>query len=80
MYAPKFNRDRAFVEKKSRIITKSYSQIQEVDFKKIYTATTYLESFCLLLNIIASLDLYLQQLYFVATYVNSDIDFDMYME
>ena len=61
MYVLKFNRNRAFVEKKSRIVVKSYLQIQEVDFKKTYTytVTACLEYFWFLLPIMASLGLYL---------------------
>jgi len=80
MYVPKFNRNKVFVENKSKIIIKNYSQIQRIDFKKTYDVTTHLESFYLLLAIIASLNLYLWQLDFVATYLNSNIDFNMYIE
>ena len=79
IYIPKFNRDKVFVENKS-IIIKNYSQIQRIDFKKTYNVTAHLESFYLLLAIIASLNLYLWQLDFVDTYLNSNIDFDMYIK
>ena len=80
IYIPKFNRDKVFVENKSKIIIKNYSQIQRIDFKKTYNVTAHLESFYLLLAIIASLNLYLWQLDFVDTYLNSNIDFDMYIK
>jgi len=59
MYVLKFNGDRTFVEKKSKIVMKGYLQIQEVDFKETYTVTACLESFWLLLAIIVSLGLHL---------------------
>ena len=80
MYVLKFNENKVFVEKKLKIIVKDYSWIQKVNFKKIYTVTACLESFCLLLAIVASFDLYLWQLDFVTAYFNSNIDFNMYIE
>ena len=76
----KVQQDEVFVENKSKIIAKGYSQIQEVDFKKTYAIAACLESFQLLLAIIASLHLYLQQLDFVAAYFNNNIDFNVYMK
>jgi len=57
-----------------------FSQIQGVDFEDTYATTARLESFRLLLAIVASTGLHLWQLDFVAAYLNSDIDFDVYME
>ena len=42
--------------------------------------TAKLESFCLLLAIVALERLHLWQLDLVATYLNSDIDIDVYMK
>ena len=51
-----------------------------MDFEDIYAATARLELFCLLLAIVASTGLHLWQLNFVAAYLNSNIDFNVYME
>ena len=51
-----------------------------MDFKDIYIVTARLESFYLLLVIVASLGLHMWQLDFVVAYLNNDIDFDIYME
>jgi len=51
-----------------------------VDFEDIYVAIARLESFCLLLAIVASIGLYLWKLNFVIAYLNSDIDIDVYIE
>jgi len=51
-----------------------------VDFEDTYTAMARLESFCLLLAIVALTGLHLWQLDFMAAYLNSNIDFDVYME
>ncbi|KAJ3564398.1 hypothetical protein NP233_g8320 [Leucocoprinus birnbaumii] len=80
VYAPKFDGDGALEGRKSRIVTMGYTQIQGVDFDETYAATARLESFRLILAIVALLDLVLWQLDFVAAYLNSNIDFDVYME
>jgi len=51
-----------------------------VNFEDIYAAMARLESFRFLLAIVVSIGLYLWQLDFVAAYLNSNIDFDVYME
>ncbi|KAJ3552017.1 hypothetical protein NP233_g12969 [Leucocoprinus birnbaumii] len=80
VYALKFDGNGALSDRKSRIVAKGYTQIQGVDFEETYAATARLESFRLILAIVASLGLVLWQLDFVAAYLNSDIEFDVYME
>ncbi|KAJ3570236.1 hypothetical protein NP233_g4537 [Leucocoprinus birnbaumii] len=80
VYTPKFDGNGGILGQKSRIVAMGYSQIQGVDFKETYTATMHLESFHVVLAIVASLGLVIWQLDFVAAYLNSDIDFEVYME
>ncbi|KAJ3563743.1 hypothetical protein NP233_g8744 [Leucocoprinus birnbaumii] len=80
VYALKFDGDGALADRKSRIVAKGYTQIQGVDFKETYAATARLELFCLILAIVALQGLVLWQLNFVTVYLNSDIEFDVYME
>ena len=77
---PNFNDNRMFVDKKSRIVAKEYLQIQEIDFEETYTTTACLKLFQLLLAIVALLGLYLWQLDFVIAYLNSNIDFNIYIK
>jgi len=74
----KFNNNRMLLGRKARIVAHGFSQIQGVDFENTYIATVRLESFYLLLAIVALKRLHLWYLDFVATYLNSDIDFDVY--
>ena len=53
VYMLKFNNNRILLERKARIVAHGFSQIQEVDFENTYMATVRLESFYLLLAIVA---------------------------
>ena len=53
VYMLKFNNNRILLGKKTRIVAHGFSQIQEVDFENTYMATVRLESFYLLLAIVA---------------------------
>ena len=53
VYMLKFNNNRILLGKKTRIVSHGFSQIQEVDFENTYMATVRLESFYLLLAIVA---------------------------
>jgi len=51
-----------------------------VDFEDTYAVTARLESFHLLLAIVALTGLHLWQVNFVMAYLNSNIDIDVYIE
>ena len=55
----KFNNNRILLERKARIVAYGFSQIQEVDFENTYMATVRLESYYLLLAIVALKKLHL---------------------
>ena len=80
VFAPKFDGEGSLTSRKARIVAQGFTQVQRVDFEETYAATACLESFQLLLAIVASKNLHLWQLDFVAAYLNSNINFDVYME
>jgi len=49
----KFNNNRVLLGRKAGIVAHDFSQIQEADFKNTYIVTVRLESFYLLLAIVA---------------------------
>ena len=59
VYMLKFNNNRILLERKARIVAHGFSQIQEVDFENTYMATVRLESYYLLLAIVALKKLHL---------------------
>ena len=59
VYMLKFNNNRILLGKKTRIVAHGFSQIQEVDFENTYMATVRLESYYLLLAIVALKKLHL---------------------
>jgi len=59
VYVLKFNGDGGLSDRKARIVAQGFFQIQGVDFEDTYAAMTRLESFYLLLAIVASTGLHL---------------------
>jgi len=68
VYVQKFDGNSRLSDRKARIVAQGFSKIQGVDFENTYIA------------IVASTELHLWQLNFVVAYLNSDIDFDVYIE
>ena len=80
VFSPKFDGEGSLASRKAQIVAQGFTQVQGVDFKETYAATACLESFQLLLAVVASKNLHLWQLDFVAAYLNSNINFNVYIE
>ena len=80
VFANKYDADEAVIKQKVRLVAKGFSQIQEEDFDKTYAAVAQLESFCIAMAIAAQKGLKIWQVDFISAYLNSDCQYDVYME
>jgi hypothetical protein len=65
---------------KARLVEKGYSQMKGIDFHEIFSPVVKLVSICVVLALVALLDLELEQLDVKTTFLHGDLDEEIYME
>ena len=61
-------------------MVKVYSQREGIDFKETFSPVSTKDSFKVIMTIVAHFDLELHQMYVKTTFLNGDLDEDVYME
>jgi len=80
VFTNKYNADGNVIKWKARLITKGFSQVQEEDFNERYAVVAHLESFCITMAVAAQKWLKIWQVNFISAYLNSDCQYNVYME
>ncbi|RVX07192.1 Retrovirus-related Pol polyprotein from transposon TNT 1-94 [Vitis vinifera] len=65
---------------KARLVVKGYSQREGIDFKENFSPVSTKDSFRVIMAIVAHFDLELHQMDVKTTFLNGDLDKDVYME
>jgi hypothetical protein len=65
---------------KARLVVKGYSQKEGIDFHEIFSPVVKLVSICIVLALVALLDLELEKLDVKTTFLHGDLDEEIYME
>ena len=65
---------------KVRLVVKGYSQREGIDFKETFSPVSTKDSFRVIMAIVAHFDLELHQMDVKTTFLNGDLDEDVYME
>ena len=65
---------------KARLVVKGYSQKEAIDFKETFSPMSTKDSFRVIMAIVAHFDLELHQMDVKTTFLNGDLDEDVYME
>ncbi|WJZ98701.1 hypothetical protein VitviT2T_017211 [Vitis vinifera] len=65
---------------KARLMVKGYSQREGIDFKETFSPVSTKDSFRVIMAIVAHFDLELHQMDVKTTFLNGDLDEDVYME
>ena len=65
---------------KARLVAKGYSHMEGVDYHEIFSPIVKLVSICIVLALVALLDLELEKLDVKTTFLHGDLDEDIYME
>ena len=68
------------VHYKARLVARGFSQVYGLDYDKTYAPVTCLETIRLLLGIATQKDWEIRQIDVKSTYLNGDLDEDIYME
>jgi Reverse transcriptase (RNA-dependent DNA polymerase) len=74
------NGDGAFLQHKSRIVAKGFSQVPGQDFNDTFASVAKFSTLCTLLSIVAHDDLELNQIDVIGAYLQGDLDEEIYME
>ncbi|KAL6333654.1 hypothetical protein AAG906_028839 [Vitis piasezkii] len=64
----------------SRLVVRCYSQREDIDFKETFSSVSTKDSFRVIMAIVAHFDLELHQMDVKTTFLNGDMDEDVYME
>jgi hypothetical protein len=80
VFANKYDDSGQVVAHKAQLVAKGFTQVLGEDYDETYASVARLESVQLVCAIAASLGLYLWQADFVSAFLNSDNDFEVYME
>jgi len=80
VFANKYDADGNVIKRKARLVAKGFSQVQGEDFDETYAAVARLESFRIAMAIAAQKGMKIWQVDFVSAYLNSDCQYDVYME
>ena len=65
---------------KARLVAKGYSQMEGIDHRDIFSSIVKLVSIRIVLALVALLDLELEQQVVKTTFLNGDLDEEIYME
>ncbi|RVW44373.1 Retrovirus-related Pol polyprotein from transposon TNT 1-94 [Vitis vinifera] len=65
---------------KTRLVVKGYSQREGIDFKETFSPVSIKDSFRVILSIVAHFDLELHQMDVKTSFLNGDLDENVYME
>ena len=65
---------------KARLVVKGYSQRKGIDYAEIFSPVVKLTSIRILLSIVASENLHLEQMYVKTTFLHGDLDKEIYMQ
>ena len=65
---------------KARLVVKGYSQTEGIDFKETFSPVSTKNSFRVIMAIVAHFDLELHYMDVKTTFLNGDLDEDVYME
>ena len=65
---------------KARLVVKGYSQRKGIDYAKIFSPVVKLTSIRILLSIVASENLHLEQMDVKTTFLHGDLDKEIYMQ
>ena len=65
---------------KARLVAKGYSQMEGIDSHEIFSPVFKLVSICIVLALVALLDLELEQLDVKTSFLHGDLDEEIYME
>ena len=68
------------VKRKARLVAKGFSQVPGEDFDETYMAVTCLESFRIVMAVMAQKDLKTWQVNFISAYLNSPCKYEVYMQ
>ena len=80
VYAIKWKEDGEIEKRKARTVAKGFTQVIGEDYEETYVSIAHLESIHLVCAIAASQQLHLWQIDFVSTFLNSDNNYEVYME
>ncbi|KRY16471.1 Retrovirus-related Pol polyprotein from transposon TNT 1-94 [Trichinella patagoniensis] len=80
VYNTKFNADGSIKQRKTRLVAKGFLQRPNIDFHERYAPVARLSSIRTILAISANYGLIAHQLDFVSTYLNGEIEEEIYME
>lgn len=80
VYALKTKPDGSLDRFKARLVAKGFSQIPGVDFHETFSPTVKYDSLCIILALVASLDLHMQQFDIKTTFLYGSIQEEIYME
>ena len=65
---------------KSRLVSKGYSQKEEIDYQEIFSPMVKHMSIRLMLSMVVDKDLELEKLYVMTTFLHGEIEEDIYMD
>jgi len=80
VFANKYNVDGNVIKWKVRLVVKSFSQVQGEDFDEMYAMVAWLKSFRIAMAVAAQKGMKIWQVNFISAYMNSDCQYDIYME
>jgi len=80
VFANKYDVDGNVIKRKARLVAKGFSQVQGEDFNETYAVVARLKSFRIAMAIAAQKGMKIWQVDFVLAYLNSDCQYDVYME
>ena len=80
VFTVKYNSDRTMERYKSRLVAKGFTQILGVDYTEIFDPVAKLNSVSVLLSLAANLDWPLHQMDVKNSFLNGDLDEEVFME
>lgn len=80
VFANKFDKNGELRDRKARLVTKGFTQVMGEDYSETYASVAHLESVCLVCAIAASRGMHLWQVDFILAFLNSENEYDIYME
>ena len=74
------NNNEKLLKYKARLVVKGFGQKQGIDFDEIFSSVVKMCSILIILGLIASMNLELEQLDVTTTFLHDDIDEEIFME